>query len=49
MLDELNNLKDLNFNEKLAKLAIKPVIWTKHKLGLGQTLKKTNTGSERTS
>lgn len=43
MLDELNSLKNLNVNEKLSKLVIKPVIWTKHKLGLGnsQTLKKT--------
>jgi hypothetical protein len=40
MLEELNNLKDLNFNEKLARAAIKPIIGTKYKLGLG--LKKNN-------
>jgi hypothetical protein len=41
MLNELNNLKDLNFNEKLARAVIKPIIATKHKLGLG-VIKKTN-------
>lgn len=35
MLEELNNLKDLTINEKLAKVVIKPIIATKHKLGLG--------------
>jgi hypothetical protein len=35
MLEELNNLKDLNINEKLARSIIKPIISTKHKLGLG--------------
>ena len=39
MLDELNNLKDLNINEKIARTVIKPIIATKHKLGLG--IKKT--------
>ena len=41
MLEELNNLKDLNINEKLAKAVIKPIITAKHKLGLG-VIKKTN-------
>ena len=40
MVDELNNLKDLNINEKLARSVIKPIIVTKHKLGLG-VIKKT--------
>ena len=40
MVAELSNLKDLNFDEKAAKLLIKPIIWTKEKLGLG--LKKTS-------
>ena len=40
MLEELNNLKDLNINEKLARAVIKPIIATKHKLGLG-VVKKT--------
>ena len=39
MLDELNKLTNLNMNEKLAKTFIKPIIFAKHKLGLG--LKKT--------
>jgi Phospholipase A2-like domain/Domain of unknown function (DUF5679) len=39
MLDDLNNLKNLNINERLARAVIKPIIATKHKLGLG--LKKT--------
>ena len=41
MLNELNNLKDLNTNEKLARAVIKPIIAKKHKLGLG-VIKKTN-------
>ena len=41
MLNELNNLKDLNFNEKLDRAVIKPIIDTKHKLGLG-VIKKRN-------
>ena len=41
MLEELNNLKDLNITEKLARAVIKPIIATKHKLGLG-VIKKTN-------
>ena len=40
MLEELSNLKDLNFSEKLARAIIKPIIKTKHKLGLG--VKKNN-------
>lgn len=40
MLDELNNLKELSINEKLARAFIKPVIATKHKLGLGIKKKK---------
>ena len=40
MIEELNNLKDLNINEKLARAVIKPIIATKHKLGLG-VIKKT--------
>jgi len=40
MLEELENLKDLNLSEKLARAVIKPIIKTKHKLGLG--LKKKN-------
>ena len=40
MLHELNNLTDLNFNEKLARAVIKPIIATKHKLGLGVIKKK---------
>jgi Domain of unknown function (DUF5679)/Phospholipase A2-like domain len=43
MLDDLNNLKDLNINERLARAVIKPIIATKHKLGLG--LKKQNSRS----
>jgi hypothetical protein len=41
MLHDLNNLTDLNINEKLARAVIKPIIATKHKLGLG-VIKKTN-------
>src|SRR5271156_4622808 len=41
MVEELNNLKDLNFDEKAARLLVKPIIWGKEKLGLG--LKKTRT------
>ena len=40
MLEELNNLTDLNFSEKVARAVIKPIIKTKHKLGLG--IKKNN-------
>ena len=40
MLEELNNLTDLNLNEKLARALIKQIIATKHKLGLG-AIKKT--------
>lgn len=40
MLDELDNLKNLNFNEKLARTVIKPIIGVKHKLGLGIKKKK---------
>src|ERR1051325_9825670 len=32
---DLNNLTDLNINEKLAKAVIMPIIATTHKLGLG--------------
>lgn len=39
MLEELSVFKDLNFSERLARAVIKPIIQTKHKLGLG--LKKT--------
>lgn len=35
MLDELNNTKTKGFREKLDYLLVKPVIWLKHKLGLG--------------
>ena len=41
MTDELSNLKDLSVNEKLARAVIKPIIATKHKLGLGN-YKKNN-------
>jgi hypothetical protein len=41
MLKLLDNLKDLNFDEKAARLLIKPIIWGKEKLGLG--VKKTTT------
>src|ERR1051325_2345128 len=41
MLHDLTNLTDLNINEKLARAVIKPIIATKHKLGLG-VIKKTN-------
>ncbi len=40
MIEELNNLKDLNITEKLARAVIKPIIATKRKLGLG-VIKKT--------
>jgi hypothetical protein len=40
MLEELSSLQDLSINEKLARAVIKPIISTKHKLGLG--IKKTN-------
>jgi hypothetical protein len=39
MLEELGKLTDLNISEKLARAVIKPIIATKHKLGLG--VKKT--------
>ena len=39
MIEELNNLRDLNINEKLARAVIKPIIYTKHKLGLGTNKK----------
>ena len=35
MLDELNEVKTKGFREKLDYLLVKPVIWIKHKLGLG--------------
>ena len=40
MLQELNDLKDLTINEKLARAVIKPIIATKHKLGLGAPKKR---------
>jgi hypothetical protein len=40
MLQDLDNLKDLGFNEKLGKAIIKPIISAKYKLGLG-VIKKT--------
>ena len=47
MIEELNNLRDLNINEKFARAVIKPIIYTKHKLGLGTNKKKTNGRSQR--
>ena len=47
MLQDLDNLKDLNFNEKLGKLIIKPIISTKYKLGLGTFKKKQIRRSQR--
>ena len=41
MVEELSNLTNLNFDEKAARLLVKPIIWGKEKLGLG--LKKTHT------
>jgi len=37
MLNELNEVKTKNLREKLDYLLVKPVIWIKHKLGLGIT------------
>jgi len=37
MLNELNEVKTKNLREKLDYLKVKPVIWTKYKLGLGIT------------
>jgi hypothetical protein len=51
MIDELNNLKDLNISEKLARTLIKPIIATKHILGLGiakkNKLKKPKSSTNR--
>ena len=46
MVQELSNLKDLNFDEKAARLLIKPIIWGKEKLGLGFTQQKKNNEQE---
>ena len=35
MLEELNNIKTNGFREKLDYISVKPIIWMKHKLGLG--------------
>jgi len=37
MLNELNEVKTKKMREKLDYLLVKPVIWIKHKLGLGIT------------
>jgi len=37
MLNELNEVKTKNLRETLNYLLVKPVIWIKHKLGLGIT------------
>jgi len=37
MLNELNEVKTSGLREKLDYLLVKPVIWIKHKLGLGIT------------
>jgi len=37
MLNELNTVKTKGLREKLVYLLVKPIIWVKHKLGLGIT------------
>ena len=45
MIEELDNLKDLNISEKLARAVIRPTIAAKHKLGLGVKSKNSKKGS----